>query len=617
MLFVANICYRATKWLRRLSEWRARDAALELVREVPKTIFKPDCPKDAPVAISAEWWVQFYETIFKESLGSRGTYHGEAFINSFVQALLSVAKEYHIFAPDSFDALLSSILKAGYYHNWGLDSVRTLFNLLIAAEGITTAAGQTLLPETMVSQLIQPYLLKLSNDRSTSESSADLVTECLDAQKAGKISREAVAALVRAFLFNARGKSESNAFTAALQKLHTAKAQGILSGDDANKWLGDFSPKMQEVLLDKSNGLTVTDILFQAAKEGTLPRKGLTIVFKSVITFYLSRIRSKDLICTTLERQKYTGNTQVQQNNASIDSDTIISWFRLYMILGLDSEADRFLSAVLEKSRLVPGSLTTAALFDMLAQLLGIIQELGKGFTRPAHQRFFKDLLVLHKREKEPLLGDRDRTIKVSPCSEDCHLCEDFNKFIKDASKDTLRIYEDWNVRQHIQSRLHTGLRIHVDYRTSPYYFIVTKLLPEWQRKMKLWKVNQDAARRVFWSIDQGAVKQLLGAKYDELALFPAPEVPATTDDMSDGATTMRAPTTQALGTEQRGVDAVDALRAGLNSPDSSNGGANTTSLLAAVKRKGEAEAAGPDAKRRQVQEREVEFIDLAGDDSD
>ena len=75
MLFVANICYRATKWLRRLGEWRARDAALELVLEVPKTIFKPDCPKDAPVAISAEWWVQFYETIFKESLGSRGTYH--------------------------------------------------------------------------------------------------------------------------------------------------------------------------------------------------------------------------------------------------------------------------------------------------------------------------------------------------------------------------------------------------------------------------------------------------------------------------------------------------------------------------------------------------------------
>jgi hypothetical protein len=156
-----------------------------------------------------------------------------------------------------------------------------------------------------------------------------------------------------------------------------------------------------------------------------------------------------------------------------------------------------------------------------------------------------------------------------------------------------------------------------VDYRTSPYYSIVTKLLPEWQRKMKLWKVNQDAARRVFWSTDQGAVKQLLGAKYDELALFPAPEVPATTDDVSDGATTMRAPTTQALGTEQRGVDAVDALRAGLNSPGSSNGGANTTSLLVAVKRKGEAEAAGPDAKRRQVQEREVEFIDLAGDDSD
>jgi len=34
------------------------------------------------------------------------------------------------------------------------------------------------------------------------------------------------------------------------------------------------------------------------------------------------------------------------------------------------------------------------------------------------------------------------------------------------------------------------------------------------------------------------------------------------------------------------------------------------------MKRKGEAEVAGPDAKRRQVQEREVEFIDLAGDDS-
>ena len=313
MLFVVNICYRATKWLRRLSEWRARDGALELVREVPKTILQPDCPKDTPVAISVEWWVQFYETVFKESLGSTGTYHGEVFINSFVRALLGVAKDYHIFAPDSFAALLSSILTAGYYHNWGLGSVRTLFNLLIAAESITTAAGQTLLPETMVSQLIQPYLLRLSNDRSTSANSADLVTECLDAQKAGEINREAVAALVRAFLFNARGKSECNTFTAALQKLYTAKAQGIISGDDANKWLGDFSPKMQEVLLDKSNGSTVTNILFQAAREGTLPRKGLTTVFKSVITFYLSRIRSKDLICATSERQKYTGNTQASR----------------------------------------------------------------------------------------------------------------------------------------------------------------------------------------------------------------------------------------------------------------------------------------------------------------